>query len=100
VDEKNKKLAAGAGVAGGITLLLLWLKKGKGAPPPPPGMANLYGKITDAQTGQPVEGIEVSFAGYYGVTETNGYYLIEDILPGGYEVAFYDPLGRYESALI
>jgi protocatechuate 3,4-dioxygenase beta subunit len=97
VDQKQKKLAAGAGAAGGLVLLLLLLKKGEGAPPPPP--ANLYGKVTDVQTGQPIEGIEVSFAEYYGITGSNGYYLIEGILPGGYEVAFYDPLGRYESAV-
>lgn len=97
---EKKKLAAGAGVAGGIGLLLYLLKRGEGAPPPPPGMANLYGKVTDAQTGKGIEGIEVSFAEYFAVTEPNGYYLIEGITPGGYEISFYDPLGRYESAII
>jgi hypothetical protein len=67
-------------------------------PPPPPGMANLHGKVTDGQTGQAIQGIEVSFNGRFGTTQANGRYLIENIIPGGYEITFYDPLGRYEPA--
>ena len=67
-------------------------------PPPPPDKATLWGKVTNTQTGQAIQGIEVSFDGYLGTTQSNGRYLIENIIPGGYEVTFYDPLGRYESA--
>jgi hypothetical protein len=100
LEENKKKMIAGAGVAGGIALILLLLKKGGGAPPPPPGMANLFGQVTDAETSQPIEGIEVSLAEYSAVTETNGYYFIEEIVPGGYEVRFDDPLGRYETLIL
>jgi hypothetical protein len=99
MEENKKKIIAGVGIATGIALLLLLSKKGEGAPPPPPDRANMYGQATDALTGHPIEGIEVSFAEYSGVTGSNGYYLIEDIIPGVYEVTFSDPLGRYESAV-
>jgi hypothetical protein len=103
VDADKKKIAAGAGVVAGLGLLFLLLKKAGAEqpppPPPPPDRANMYGQATDALTGHPIEGIEVSFAEYSGVTGSNGYYLIEDIIPGVYEVTFSDPLGRYESAV-
>jgi len=63
-----------------------------------PGMATLNGQVTDDQTGQAIQGIEVSFNGYFGTTQSNGRYSIGNIMPGGYEVTFYDPLGRYETA--
>lgn len=97
--DKEKKIIAGA-IAGGLALLLLLLKRGEAAPPPPPGMANLYGKVTDTQTGQAIQGIQVSFNGYSGVTESDGYYLVESITPGKYEVTFSDPLGRYETLVV
>jgi hypothetical protein len=100
LEESKKKMIAGAGIASGIALILLLLRKGGGAPPPPPGMANLFGQVTDAETSQPIEGIEVSLAEYSAVTEQNGYYLIEEIAPGGYEITFNDPLGRYEILIL
>jgi len=100
MDKDKKKAIAGVGVIGGLGLLLLLLKRGEAAPPPPPGKANLYGQVTDALTSQPIEGIEVSVAGYASVTAPNGYYLIEGITPGDYEVAFHDPLARYQSVLL
>ena len=99
VDKDKKRIIAGAGVLGGLALLLLLLKRGEAAPPPPPGKANMYGQVTDDLTGQPIEGIEVSFAEYAAVTQPNGYYLIESITPGGYEVTFHDPLARYETMI-
>jgi len=100
VEEDKKKIIAGVGVVTGIALLLLLLGRGEAAPPPPPGKANLYGQVTNAVTGRPVEGIEVSLAEYAAVTQPNGYYLIEGITPGGYEVTFYDPLARYQSVVL
>jgi hypothetical protein len=99
LEGDKKKFVVGAGIAGGLALLCLLLKKG--APPsPPPGMANLYGQVTNALTGQPIEGIEINFAEYSAITEQNGYYLIEGITPGGYEIRFDDPLGRYETLIL
>lgn len=94
--DKKKKIAV-AGILGGIALLFLFLRRGHAAPPPPPpGKATLYGKVTDNQTGKAIQGIEISFDGYSGVTQSDGYYLIENIAPGEYAVTFCDPLGRYE----
>ena len=94
--DKKKKIAV-AGILGGIGLLFLLLKRGHAKPPPPPpGKATLYGKVTNDQTGKAIQGIEVSFNGYAGVTQSDGYYLIENIIPGAYAVTFQDPLGRYE----
>lgn len=100
MEENKKKAIAGVGIVSGIALLLLLLKKGEGAPPPPPGKANLYGQVTNSLTGQPIEGIEVSLAEYFAVTQPNGYYLIEGITPGGYEVTFHDSLARYEPLVL
>jgi len=102
MDEKNKKkVLIGAAVAGASGLLYLLSRKGgvTPPPPPPPDKATLYGVVTDAANGQKVEGVQVSFSDYADTTDSNGYYLIENIIPGTYEVIFSDPLGRYESAV-
>ena len=96
MEADKKKKIAGAGILGGIGLLFLLIKRAHGIPEPPPDKANLYGKVTNAQTGKAIQGIEVSFNGYAGVTQSNGSYLIENINPGAYAVTFQDPLGRYE----
>lgn len=95
MEADKKKKIAGAGILGGIVLLYLLMRKPH-IPQPPPDKATLYGKVTNAQTGKAIQGIEVSFNGYTGVTQANGYYLIENITPGAYTVTFQDPLGRYE----
>jgi len=103
MDKEKKKIIAGVGILGGASLIYLLTRKGAAAPPPPPpppDKANLYGQVTDAVTGHSIEGIQVSFAEYAGVTDPNGYYLIENIIPGGYEVTFYDPVGIYESVML
>ena len=99
MEADKKKKIAGAGILGGILLFLL-IKRAHGIPEPPPDKANLYGKVTNAQTGKAIQGIEVSFNGYAGVTQSDGYYLIENIIPGAYAVTFQDPLGRYETLVV
>jgi len=66
-----------------------------GPPEPPPGLANLYGKVTDAETGGNLSGVYVALwdsAGMellaYAYTNGSGSYIIESILPGSYQVRF------------
>lgn len=101
MEKDKKKIIAGAGLLGGAGLLyLLTRKRLPPVPPPPPGMATLHGKITDAQSGGAIQGIEIAFDGYAGASDATGYYLIENITPSGYPVTFSDPLGRYESRIL
>jgi hypothetical protein len=101
MDEKNKKKAAAAAIVGALGLILLLRKKGPTAPPPPPpDKANLYGHVTDAVTKQAIEGIQVSFASYLTITDPNGYYAIQNIEPGSYDVTFLDPTGYYQTAIL
>ena len=59
------------------------------APPtPPPGLANLYGKVTDAVTGYPVPGVLVSLNGLTVYTDAGGNYIFEDVDPGEYVLQF------------
>lgn len=59
------------------------------APPtPPPGRANLYGVVTDAITGNPLDGVLVSLNGLEVYTDTSGSYIFEDLHPGAYTLQF------------
>jgi len=57
-------------------------------PPPPPGRANLYGKVTNAITGNPIGGVLVSLNGLEVSTNTGGNYIFEDLDPGAYLLQF------------
>jgi len=62
---------------------------GFAAPPaPPPGLANLYGKVTDAITGSPISGVLVSLNGLQVYTDAGGNYIFEDLDPGEYVLQF------------
>lgn len=93
----DKKIAIGLGVAAGAAALIYLATRAKAAEPepPPPGLANLYGLVTDAETGELILGVSVSLwdpeetellASTY--TGTGGYYLIQNIYPGSYVVYF------------
>jgi len=59
------------------------------APPtPPPGRANLYGKVTDADTGQPVAGALVLLDSMQTYTDSSGNYLFADLELGEYMLGF------------
>jgi hypothetical protein len=62
-----------------------------------PGTAILYGQVTDALTGDLIQGIHVSCDSYGGVTEADGRYRIENITPRDYTITFTDPQGTYKS---
>ena len=55
---------------------------------PPPGRANLYGKVTDAVTGEPLSGVFVSLNGLEVYTDASGNYSFTNLEPGGYKLEF------------
>lgn len=81
-------LAAAAAIAAGIWYFLR-------PPAPPPGKATLYGIVTDADTGDPIGGVDVYIDGAITSTDPTGYYELAGIEPGTREVVFekegYDP---------
>lgn len=83
---KDKKV--GIGIAALLAGLGIWLlaKFAKAAPPPPPppGLANLYGKVTDAQTGNPVAGVLLALNGMTVLTDSGGNYTFLELEPGSY----------------
>ena len=68
------------------------------APPaPPPGRANLYGKVTDTVTGQPISGVLAALNGLEVYTDASGNYIFEDLNPGEYALEFSKE--NYETAV-
>lgn len=60
-----------------------------GMAPIPPPVANLYGVVTDADTGLPIEGVTVTINGFVTTTNAAGEYAFEGLAPGGYTVTFW-----------
>jgi len=96
MQEEDKKVTIGlavaaglAGLAGALAVFAFLAKAAPGAPPePPPGLANLYGLITDAETGAPIAGVygtvyqdyDTKTKQYDFTTNASGYYLIKNML--------------------
>jgi len=83
-------IAGGLGLtlAGGLVLFAI-ARAAQGPPPePPPGFANLYGIITDAETGAPIAGVQgtvyqdhnTDTEVYNFTTNAAGYYAIKNML--------------------
>ena len=52
-------------------------------------VANLYGIVTDAQTGYALQGVAVTVDGLkLQYTDGNGYYIFESLTPGSHTVIF------------
>lgn len=80
--------ALGLGAIGLLALVAL-ARAAPGVPPePPPGYANLYGVITDLQTGEPIAGVQgtvyqdydTDTESYDFTTNSQGYYEIRNML--------------------
>ena len=56
--------------------------------PIPPPVANLYGVVTDAQTGDPLSGVKVSIDGFVTYTDASGNYGFTGLAPGAYTIEF------------
>ena len=83
-------IAGGLGLAlAGALVVYAIARAAPGVPPePPPGLANLYGIITDAETGEPIAGVQGTVyqdydthtKDYNFTTDSSGYYLIDNML--------------------
>lgn len=81
----------GLGLAAALGIATL----ARAAPPtPPPGRANLYGMVTDADTGEPIPGVLVSINGMEAYTDATGNYAFADLDLGTYSLFFQK--GGYE----
>ncbi|GAI81031.1 unnamed protein product [marine sediment metagenome] len=85
-------------IAAGLGLVAVAALAFAGPPAPPPGRANLYGKVNDAATGEPISGVLVTLNGLEVYTDAGGNYIFEDLEPGtysgsaskeGYETAYF-----------
>lgn len=56
--------------------------------PIPPPVANLYGVVTDAQTGYPISGVKVTIDGLTTYTDASGNYGFTGLSPGSYTITF------------
>jgi len=84
-------VAAGIGMGAiglGLIIASMVKKKPGPPPPPPPGLANLYGRVTDAETGYALEGAKVTIDGLITYTDGLGQYAFGELTPGSYSVEF------------
>ena len=85
---KGKKAGTRIGIAAVLAGIgvWLWIKFAKAAPPPPPppGKANLSGKVTSAQTGNPIAGVLVTLDSMSVSTDSGGNYTFLELEPGSY----------------
>ena len=81
----NKRAMAVGAIALGSSLLIFALTRKAGAAP---GKANLYGKVTDAITGQALPEVLVSLNGIATHTDSGGNYAFTDLEPGEYILQF------------
>jgi len=51
-------------------------------------VANLYGVVTDAETGAPLAGVKVTLGGLVIYTDANGAYGFAGLTPGSYTITF------------
>ncbi|GAI65913.1 unnamed protein product [marine sediment metagenome] len=56
--------------------------------PIPPPVATLYGVVTNAETGSPIEGVKVTINGLVTYTNSSGAYGFEGLTPGSYTITF------------
>lgn len=54
----------------------------------PPPVAELTGMVTDAETGNPIQGVKVTLDGMVQYTNAQGIYSFVDLTPGSYGIKF------------
>ena len=92
--ETKKKVGIAATILAALAAFLLL---GKKAEAQQPDKATLWGIVTDATTGSPVAGINVTLDSLSTTTNSSGKYEFLNIEPGTYSsLTFSDPLGRYD----
>lgn len=86
---EEKRISPGIVILGGLGLALVgMLGLASLAWAAPPGRANLYGKVTDAVTGEAISGVLVTLDGIQVYTDAAGNYIFADLEPGGYVLQF------------
>ena len=76
---------AALGVAVGVGALVAVAMAARAAPPEPePGKASLYGRVINAETEQPIQGVLVSLDGLEDTTDSGGNYRFTNLTPGNY----------------
>ncbi len=73
------------GVGGGLALTLALAREKEG---PPVVLANIFGIVTDAETGYPLAGVKVTLDTLVVYTDVNGAYGFEGLTPGSYTITF------------
>lgn len=81
-------IGIGAGIGIYTAVVVYALARAAAPPTPPPGLATLYGKVTDAITGNPIPGVLVTLNGGSTYTDSAGTYTFADIAPGEYVLQF------------
>jgi len=84
--QDKKKIAIVGGALAVIAGIVVFATRAKAAPPP--GLANLYGKVTDAETGKKIPDVLVSLNGLQVYTDSAGNYAFADLEPGAYVLQF------------
>lgn len=87
IDDSERAQATFDYFAGIITREQLDQVLALPAPPAPP-VANLYGVVTDAQTGYPISGVKVTIDGLTTYTNASGNYGFTGLSPGSYTITF------------
>ncbi len=59
-----------------------------GLTPIPPPVANLYGVVSDAETGSALAGVKVTIDGLVTYTDSLGQYAFSGLTPGNYTITF------------
>jgi len=97
--KKEQKVGIGLGIAGALGLAYVLAKP---SIPEEAKPGQLYGKVTDFETGQAISGIDVELTDITNPaeplvtsTDSNGNYAFDDLVPGVYQMYFIDPTGYY-----
>lgn len=94
MPEDGKKVAIGVVVVGAVmatvgAAYVLARREEELPPPPPPGLANLYGIVIDAVSGEALPDVLVILDSDQVYTDQNGLYAFVDLMPGDYTIQFF-----------